>query len=80
MFAGYPERYARLTAATHVMASLQVSQTLRLLLGGEYDEGLVHMDVWAPELERLGVKSPSGNCPVCGRCSGDQKARSRLSW
>jgi adenylyltransferase/sulfurtransferase len=57
-----------LAAATHVVASLQVSQALRLLLGdGEYNRGLVYVDAWEPHLEKLEVKSPLEGCPACGR-------------
>jgi molybdopterin/thiamine biosynthesis adenylyltransferase len=59
-----------LAAATHVVASFQVSQALRLLLDGKYGRGLVYVDAWAPALERIGVKSPSAGCPACGRRSG----------
>jgi len=69
-----------LSAATHVVASLQVSQALRLLLDGEYNRGLVYVDVWTPGLERVAVKSPSAGCPACGRHSGGQKTSfSRLA-
>lgn len=64
-----------LPAATHVVASLQVSQALRLLLDGNYSRGLVYVDAWEPEVERIEVKSPSKGCPACGRRSGDQEAR-----
>jgi adenylyltransferase/sulfurtransferase len=64
-----------LAAATHLVASLQVSQALRLLLqDGGYSRGLVYVDVWAPELERLEVKRPVDGCPACRRRSGDKKA------
>jgi adenylyltransferase/sulfurtransferase len=68
-----------LAAATHLVASLQVSQALRLLLEDDgYSRGLVYVDVWAPELERLDVKMPLEGCPACRRRSGDKKARSGL--
>ncbi len=78
---GRPGRRSRrnhkrsLATATHLVASLQVSQALRLLLkDGGYGRGLVYVDAWAPDLERLEVKSPSVRCPACGRQSLKQQA------
>jgi molybdopterin-synthase adenylyltransferase len=57
-----------LASVTHLVASLQVGQALRLLLGDKtYRQGLVYVDAWEPELEILQVKSPSDGCPTCGR-------------
>jgi len=57
-----------LAAATHVVASLQVGQALRLLLKDDgYNRGLTYVDAWAPCLEVLQVQSPPAGCPVCGR-------------
>jgi molybdopterin-synthase adenylyltransferase len=72
---GRPERRSRavkaresLAAATHVVASLQVGQALRLLLKDDgYNRGLTYVDAWAPYLEVLPVQSPLAGCPVCGR-------------
>lgn len=62
-----------LAAATHVVASFQVSQALQLLLDGKYGRGLVYVDAWGPALEKIEVKSPSAGCPACGRRSGGQE-------
>jgi adenylyltransferase/sulfurtransferase len=57
-----------LAAATHMVASLQVGQALRLLLKDDgYNRGLTYVDAWAPSMEVLSVQSPSTGCPVCGR-------------
>lgn len=57
-----------LASATHIVASLQVSQALKLLLGdGGYNRRLVYVDAWEPTIEALEVKSPLAGCPVCGR-------------
>jgi molybdopterin-synthase adenylyltransferase len=57
-----------LAAATHVVASLQVGQALRVLLKDDgYNRGLTYVDAWAPCLEVLPVQSPPTGCPVCGR-------------
>jgi len=57
-----------LASATHVVASLQVSQALKLLLGdGGYNRRLVCVDAWEPAIEEVEVKSPLAGCRVCGR-------------
>jgi len=57
-----------LPAITHVVASLQVGQAIKLLLGDEsYSRGLLYIDAWEPLLERLAVKGSQGTCCVCGR-------------
>lgn len=66
-----------LAAATHVVASLQVSQALQLLLDGGYSRGLVYVDAWEPALERIEVRSPQQGCPACGRQSVKQHAAAR---
>jgi adenylyltransferase/sulfurtransferase len=62
-----------LAAATHVVASFQVSQALKLLLDGKVGRGLVYVDAWDPLLERIDVNSPAVGCPACGRNSGGLK-------
>ena len=55
-------------SATHIVASLQMGQALKLLLGdGRYNRRLVYVDAWAPVIEEVDVKSPLAGCPVCGR-------------
>ena len=56
-----------LPAITHVVASLQVGQAIKLLLGdANYSKGLFYIDAWEPLLERLVVKSPERGCSICG--------------
>jgi molybdopterin/thiamine biosynthesis adenylyltransferase len=56
-----------LPAATHVVASFQVSQALKILLGeGDYSRGMLYIDAWAPLTEGLAVRGPQGACRVCG--------------
>ena len=62
-----------LAAATHVVASFQVGQALKLLLNGKVGRGLVYVDAWDPVLERIEVESPAVGCPACGRNSGGLK-------
>lgn len=57
-----------LAATTHAVASLQVSQALRILLrNGECSPGLIYVDTWQPEVEIVPVKGPPTSCPACGR-------------
>ena len=65
---GQGQEKGLLPAITHVVASLQVGQAIRLLLGnGSYNRGLLYIDAWEPVLERIMVKGPQGACRVCGR-------------
>lgn len=57
-----------LVATTHAVASLQVSQALRILLrNGECNPGLIYVDTWQPDVEIVPVKGPPMSCPACGR-------------
>jgi molybdopterin-synthase adenylyltransferase len=52
--------------AAHVMASLQVVEAIKLLLGMRPEQHLVRMDVLSYEVRRIAVrKNPS--CTACGR-------------
>lgn len=72
---GRPDQHAcrnkekgALAATTHTVASLQVSQALRLLLrNGECNQGLIYVDTWEPGVEIVPVTGPPASCPVCGR-------------
>lgn len=65
--AGRRQEKGVLPAITHVVASLQVGQAIKLLLGdGNYSKGLFYIDAWDPLLERLVVKSPERGCSICG--------------
>jgi adenylyltransferase/sulfurtransferase len=62
------QRYEKgvLPAITHILASFQVSQAVKLLLeDGSYNRGLLYIDAWDPVLERLAVKSPARGCRIC---------------
>jgi adenylyltransferase/sulfurtransferase len=62
-----------LATVTHMVASLQVSQALRLLLGdGAYNRGLVYVDALGPALETVEVKTPSEGCSACDRRRGNR--------
>ncbi len=66
------QRYEKgvLPAITHIVASFQVNQAVKILLeDGSYSKGLLYIDAWDPVLERLAVKSPENGCRVCGACT-----------
>jgi adenylyltransferase/sulfurtransferase len=65
------KRYEKgvLPAITHIVASFQVGQAIKLLLGdGSYSKGLLYIDAWEPVLERLAVKSLQEGCRICSAC------------
>lgn len=65
--AGQRQEKGVLPAITHVVASLQVGQAIKFLLGDDsYSRGLLYIDAWEPVLERLAVKSPENGCRICG--------------
>jgi adenylyltransferase/sulfurtransferase len=56
-----------LPAATHVVASFQVGQAIKVLVGDDdYSRDLLCIDIWAPAVEGFPIKGPPGGCPVCG--------------
>lgn len=62
------QRYEKgvLPAITHIVASFQVSQAIKILLkDGSYNKGLLYIDAWEPLLERLAMKSPEKGCRIC---------------
>ncbi len=57
-----------LPTITHIVASLQVGQAIKLLLGDEnYSRDLLYIDAWDPLLKRVVLKAQQGDCRVCGR-------------
>ena len=57
-----------LPTITHIVASFQVGQAIKLLLGdGGYSRDLLYIDAWNPLLKRVVTKEQQGNCRVCGR-------------
>jgi molybdopterin/thiamine biosynthesis adenylyltransferase len=67
---GRREERKLLPSITSVVAALQVSQAIRLLLGDDgYSRDLLYVDVWKPLLKKASlVKRPRGvaACRVCG--------------
>ncbi|MBS3144777.1 ThiF family adenylyltransferase [Candidatus Woesearchaeota archaeon] len=53
-----------INSITHIIASLQVSFTLQLLLGKKVSPDLFHINAWTPSFEKLTVKKNT-SCPVC---------------
>ncbi|MGC8875054.1 MAG: HesA/MoeB/ThiF family protein [Chloroflexia bacterium] len=65
-----------LSAVSHIIAALQVSQAVRLLLGdGEHPKGLFFVDAWSLLLETLEVRSPRRACRVCGQEEAPQNRK-----
>jgi len=57
-----------LGTVTHIVAAIQASQAVRLLLGdNHYATGLLYVDAWDPCLESIEVKGPPEGCRICGR-------------
>ncbi len=53
-----------INSITHLIASLQVSFVLQLLLDKKVSPDLFHINAWTPSFEQLSVKKNSA-CPVC---------------
>ncbi|MDP1694960.1 MAG: ThiF family adenylyltransferase [Candidatus Woesearchaeota archaeon] len=53
-----------INSITHLIASLQVSFTLQLLLDRKVSPDLFHINAWTPSFEQLSVKKNT-SCPVC---------------
>jgi adenylyltransferase/sulfurtransferase len=67
---GQRQEKGLLPAITHIVASLQVGQAIRLLLEDDsYSRGLLYIDAWEPVLERLVVKGSQGGCHICSACT-----------
>jgi len=53
-----------INTAVHATSALQVTQTLKLLVGKKVNEELILVDVWSNKLEKIKVKK-NPNCKVC---------------
>lgn len=63
-FSGGNTRCAR--GITHIVAAIQVSQAVRLILGDNHNaRGLLYVDAWDFRLESIEVRRPPGGCRVC---------------
>jgi molybdopterin-synthase adenylyltransferase len=56
-----------LGSITALIASLQVSEALKILCGVEVSRKITTVDVWSGEIRQLAQPSPDERCPACGR-------------
>jgi molybdopterin-synthase adenylyltransferase len=56
-----------LGSITALIASLQVSEALKLLCGVEVSRKITTVDVWSGEIRQLAQPLPDERCPACGR-------------
>jgi molybdopterin/thiamine biosynthesis adenylyltransferase len=56
-----------LGSITALIASLQVSEALKILCGAEVSRKITTVDVWSGEIRQLAQPSPDERCPACGR-------------
>lgn len=54
-----------LGSATSIVASLQVSEAIRLVCSGETSGKLTRLDVWSGEIRQLSQPERDLNCPAC---------------
>jgi molybdopterin/thiamine biosynthesis adenylyltransferase len=52
---------------TALIASLQVSEALKILCGREPTRKITTVDVWSGEIRQVAQPGPSEQCPACGR-------------
>jgi adenylyltransferase/sulfurtransferase len=72
-----------LASVVNIVASLQATETIKLLLGrrGDINRHLVHIDVWSGRFLNMNVQSAyeNGNCPCCKRRSFEYLSGQRAS-
>jgi adenylyltransferase/sulfurtransferase len=56
-----------LGTVTALIASLQVSEAIKILCGVEPARKLTTVDVWSGEIRQVGQPGPVADCPACGR-------------
>jgi molybdopterin/thiamine biosynthesis adenylyltransferase len=56
-----------LGSITALIASLQVSEAIKILCGAEVTHKITTVDVWTGDIRQLAQPSPDGRCPACGR-------------
>src|SRR5260370_38678164 len=52
---------------TSTIASLQVSEALKLLCGEQPSRRITTVDVWSGEIRQVARPGPDEDCPACGR-------------
>ncbi len=55
-----------LGSITALIASLQVSEALKMLCGGKPSGKITTVDVWTGEIRQVAQPDPDGRCPACG--------------
>jgi len=56
-----------LGSLTALIASLQVSEAIKMLCGSEPTRKITTVDVWSGEIRQVAQPGPQENCPACGR-------------
>ncbi len=56
-----------LGSVTAVIASLQVSEAIKILCGAEPARKITTVDVWTGEIRQVAQPGPFEDCPACGR-------------
>ena len=56
-----------LGSITALIASIQVSEALKILCGVEVSRRITTVDVWSGEIRQLAQPGPVDGCPACGR-------------
>jgi molybdopterin/thiamine biosynthesis adenylyltransferase len=56
-----------LGSITALIASLQVSEALKILSGAEPSRKITTVDVWSGEIRQVAQPGPDHKCPACGR-------------
>jgi molybdopterin-synthase adenylyltransferase len=55
-----------LGSVTALIASLQVSEAIKILCSGETSRKITTADVWTGEIRQIGEPGPQPQCPACG--------------
>lgn len=68
-----------LGTVTALIASLQVSEAIKLLAGSDVTRKITTVDVWTGEIRQVAQPGPLTDCPACGRrefpyLAGDRRA------
>jgi molybdopterin-synthase adenylyltransferase len=55
-----------LGSVTALIASLQVSEAIKILCSGETSRKITTVDVWTGDIRQIGEPGPQPQCPACG--------------
>ncbi len=56
-----------LGSVTSLIASVQVSEAIKMLCGAEPARKITTVDVWSGEIRQVAQPGPAADCPACGR-------------